>query len=137
MYPLDFELYQRDEGQTEFKSKNKIAQSLIAKAVADGFCFDCLVFNVWYFNYENTSYVESLDKDWVAGCKINRIIQTGSGCCSLADYLQTVPKEDFKKVSVKTREGKRSFWTYAKNVTLKKHHQRIRVVFSYENKNSW
>jgi SRSO17 transposase len=131
--PLDFELYQRNEGQTEFKSKNKIAQSLIAKAVADGFCFDCLVFDVWYFNYENTSYVESLDKDWVAGCKINRIIQTGSGYCSLADYLQTVPKEDFKKVTVKTLEGERSFWTYAKNVTLKKHHQRIRVVFSYEN----
>ena len=25
-------------------------------------------------------------------------------------------------------------WTYAKNVTLKKHHQRVRVVFSYEDK---
>jgi hypothetical protein len=35
---------------------------------------------------------------------------------------------------VKTREGERVFWTYAKNVTLKKHHQRVRVVFSFEDK---
>ena len=35
---------------------------------------------------------------------------------------------------MKTREGERVFWTYAKNVTLKKHHQRVRVVFSFEDK---
>ena len=89
---------------------------------------------MWYFNFEVTSYIESLGKDWVSGCKINRIIQTESGYVSLSDYLQTVPKEEFKKVSVKTREGERIFWAFAKNVTLKKHHQRIRVVFSYEDK---
>lgn len=132
--PLDFELFQRDEGQPDFESKNDIAKSLIAKAVADGFCFDCVVWDVWYFNYENTSYVEDLGKDWVAGCKINRLIQIGNDYVSLADYLKTVPSEVFKKVTVKTSEGERIFWTYAKNVTLKKQHQRVRVVFSYEDK---
>ena len=130
--PIDFALYQRNDGQTDFKSKIELAKQLIAKAVAEGFCFDCVVYDVWYFNFEVTSYIESLGKDWVSGCKINRIIQTGSGYVSLSDYLQTVPKEEFKKVSVKTREGERIFWAFAKNVTLKKHHQRIRVVFSYE-----
>ena len=129
--PLDFELYQRNENQPDFKSKNELAQALIAKAVADGFCFDRVVTDVWYFNFENTNYIESLGKDWVAGCKINRLIQTGNGYVSLSDYLQTLPKEDFKKVSVKTREGERSFWTFAKNVSLKNHNQRVRVVFSY------
>ena len=87
--------------------------------------------DVWYFNFENTSYIESLAKDWVSGCKINRIIQTGEGYVSLFDYLQTLPKEEFKKVSVKTTKGERCFWTFAKNVSLKKHNQRVRVVFSY------
>jgi SRSO17 transposase len=119
--PLDFELYQRNENQPDFKSKNELAQALIAKAVADGFCFDRVVMDVWYFNFENTSYIEGLGKDWVAGCKINRLIQTGNGYVSLSDYLQTLPKEEFKKVSVKTVEGERCFWTFAKNVTLKKH----------------
>ena len=132
--PLDFELFQRDQGQPDFKSKNNLAKSLIAKAVADGFNFDCVVWDVWYFNYENTSYVEGLGKDWVSGCKINRLIQIGNDYVSLSDYLKTVPPEAFKKVSVKTHEGERIFYTYAKNVTLKKHHQRVRVVFSYEDK---
>lgn len=131
--PVDFELFQRDEGQPDFKSKNDLAKSLISKAVDAGFNFDCVVWDVWYFNYENTRYVESLGKDWVAGCKINRLIQIGNDYVSLADYLKTVPDEAFKKVTVETSEGERSFWTYAKNVTLKKHHQRVRVVFSYEN----
>lgn len=130
--PIDFELYQRNEGQPEFKSKIEIAKELIAKAVADGFCFDSVVMDVWYFNYDLTSYIEGLRKDWVAGCKSNRIILTGDGCASLADYLKSVPQEVFQKATVKTQDGERSFWTYAKNVTLKKHHQRVRVVFSYE-----
>lgn len=132
--PLDFELFQRDQGQPDFESKNDLSKSLIAKAVADGFNFDCVVWDVWYFNYENTSYVEGLGKDWVSGCKINRLIQIGNDYVSLSDYLKTVPQEAFQKVTVKTHEGERIFYTYAKNVTLKKHHQRVRVVFSYEDK---
>jgi len=129
--PIDFELYRRNEDQADFKSKNELAKALIAKAVADGFCFDRVVMDLWYFNFENTSYIEGLGKDWVAGCKINRLIQTGEGYVSLESYLKTVPATDFKMVSVKTTKGERHFWTYAKNVTLKKQHQRVRVVFSY------
>jgi len=132
--PIDFALFQRDEGQADFESKNDIARKLISKAVSDGFSFDCVVMDVWYFNYDNTSYIEGLDKDWVAGCKINRLIQVGNHHVSLSDYLKTVPEETFKRVTVKTQEGERIFWAYAKNVTLKKHHQRVRVVFSYEDK---
>ncbi len=129
--PIDFELYRRNEDQADFKSKNELAKALIAKAVADGFCFDRVVMDVWYFNFENTNYIEGLGKDWVAGCKINRLIQTGEGYVSLESYLKTVPATDFKMVSVKMTKGERHFWTYTKNVTLKKHHQRVRVVFSY------
>jgi len=132
--PIDFELYQRNQGQPEFKTKVEIAKQLIAKAVDAGFCFTCVVFDVWYFNFELTSYTQSLCKDWVAGCKINRLIIFDGKEISLEDYLKTVPREEFKKVSVKTKEGERVFYTFAKNVTLKSHHQRVRVVFSYEDK---
>ena len=132
--PLDFELYQRNRGQPDFKSKIEIAKQLIAKAAEAGFDFDCVIYDVWYFNFEMTSYTQSLGKDWVAGCKINRVILTGNGEASLAGFLKTIPEEEFQKVTVKTKEGERVFFTYAKNVTLKSHHQRVRVVLSYEDK---
>ena len=132
--PVDFALFQRDQGQPGFKSKNELAKQLIAKAVSDGFNFDTVVEDIWYFNYDNTSYIESLGKDWVAGCKINRLILFNGKEVSLADFLKTVPPEEFKEVTLKTSDGERTFWTYAKNVTLKKHCQRVRVVFSYEDK---
>ena len=132
--PVDFALFQRDQGQHGFKSKNELAKQLIAKAVSDGFNFDTVVEDIWYFNYDNTSYIESLGKDWVAGCKINRLILFNGKEVSLADFLKTVPPEEFKEVTLKTSDGERTFWTYAKNVTLKKHCQRVRVVFSYEDK---
>jgi SRSO17 transposase len=95
--PLDFELYQRNENQPDFESKNELAQALIAKAVADSFCFNRVVMDVWYFNFENTSCIEGLGKVWVVGCKINRLIQTGNGYVSLSDYLQTLPQRRVQK----------------------------------------
>jgi SRSO17 transposase len=132
--PVDFELYQRSQGQADFRNKNEIAKQLVAKAVEEGFCFDTVVFDVWYFNFETTSHVEGLGKDWVAGCKINRHILFNGKDISLEEYLKTVPQEQFQKVSVKTKEGQRIFWMYARNVTLRSHRQRVRVVFSYEDK---
>jgi SRSO17 transposase len=132
--PVDFALFQRDQGQPGFKSKNELAKQLIAKAISGGFLFDTVVEDIWYFNYDNTSYIESLGKDWVAGCKINRLILFNGKEVSLADFLKTASPEEFKQVTLKTSDGERTFWTYAKNVTLKKHCQRVRVVFSYEDK---
>lgn len=70
----------------------------------------------------------------MAGCKINRLILFNGKEVSLADFLKTAPQEEFKGVSVKTKQSERVFYTYAKNVIMKSHHQRVRVVFSYENK---
>ena len=75
--PLGFELYRRDEDQTDFKSKNELAKALLAKAVADSFCFDRVVMDVWYFNFENTSYIEGLGKDWVEAAKSTGLSKPG------------------------------------------------------------
>lgn len=132
--PIDFELYQRNQGQDDFKTKIEIAKELVAKALAYGFGFDTVVMDTWYFNNDLTGTIECMSKDWVSGCKINRVILFDGKEISLEDYLKTVPKEEFQSVAMKTREGERVFYTYAKNVTLKSHHQRVRVVFSYEDK---
>lgn len=130
--PLDYELYVRDEGQEGFRSKQELARSLVGKAAAEGFPFDCVVMDTWYFNRENTDFIEGLGKDWVAGCKSNRLVLTPKGWKPIVEWLDTAPKEEFKEVAVRTGEGERRFWACAKNVTLKEH-WRVRLVVSYDN----
>ena len=129
--PLDYELYVRDEGQEGFRSKQELARSLIGKAAAEGMPFTCVVMDAWYFNKANADHIEGLGKDWVAGCKSNRLIQTPQGWTSISKWLETVPKEEFKEVTVQSGGEERRFWVYAKNVTMKEH-WRVRLVASYD-----
>ena len=85
----------------------------------EGFPFTCIVLDTWYFNVENTSYIESLGRDWVAGCKSNRLVLMPGGWTQISAYLETVSREEFKEVVVQTGDGERRFWAYAKNVTMK------------------
>jgi len=129
---LDFELYIRDEGQKDFRSKNELARSLIGKAAAEGFPFDCVVMDTWYFNRENMDFVEGFGKDWVSGCKSNRLILTPKGWTPISAWLEAVPKDKFVEVVIRAGDGEKHFWAYAKNVTLKGH-WRVRLVASYDN----
>ena len=129
--PIDFELYQRNEGQQGFRSKQELARTLIGRAVAEGFPFNCVVKDAWYFNRENAVFIESLGKDWVAACKANRLIQMPQGWTQLSAYIKTVPKSEFKAFNVHTKEGDRRFWVYARNVTMKEG-WRVRIVASYD-----
>jgi hypothetical protein len=130
--PLDYELYMRDEGQEGFRSKQELARILIGRAAEEGFPFDCVVMDTWYFNGENTDFIDGLGKDWVAGCKSNRLILTPKGWSPIVEWLKTVLNEEVKDVVIRTGEGERHFWAYAKNVTLKGH-WRVRLVASYDN----
>ena len=128
---IGFELYRRDEGQEDFKTKQELARRLIGRAAAMGFPFTCVVMDVWYFNVENISYVEGLGRDWVAGCKCNRLIRMPKGWTQVSAYIDTVAKSEFEEVVVRTEDGERRFWAYAKNVVMKGR-RRIRLVASYE-----
>ena len=127
----DLELYRRDEGQADFKSKQELARSLIGKAADEGLPFTCVIMDSWYFNKANTDCIEGLGKDWVAGCRSNRLIRTPKGWTPLSTYLEAIPREKFKEVTIRTGGGERRFWAYAKNVTMRKQ-GRVRVVASYE-----
>jgi SRSO17 transposase len=129
--PIDFELYRRDEGQEDFRSKQELARALIGRAVGEGFSFECVLLDSWYFNAENASYIEGLGKDWVAGCKSNRLVLMPDGWVSISSYLQGVKKGEFQEVVIQTAEGEKRFWAYAKNVTMKGR-QRVRLLASYD-----
>jgi hypothetical protein len=74
---LNFVLYWRNKGQAVFKVKIEVMWQLVVKVVASGFCFDCVVYDVWYFNFGFSGYVESLGKEWVIVCKLNCMILIG------------------------------------------------------------
>ena len=129
--PIDFELYRRDEGQAGFKTKQELFRILVKKAAEEGFPFTCVVTDIWYFNKENMDCVEGLGKDWVAGCKSNRLILMPGGWTPISAFMEAVPKSEFKEVAIQTQKGERRFWVYAKNVTMKER-WRVRVVVSYD-----
>jgi SRSO17 transposase len=129
--PIGFELYLRNEGQEEFRSKQELARILIGNAVAYGFPFNCVVMDSWYFNAENASYIEGLGKDWVAACKSNRLILMPKGWTPISTCLEAVPKTEFKETVIQTEDGEKRFWTYIKNVAIRSQ-RRIRIVASYE-----
>jgi len=131
--PLDFELYARDRGQEGFKTKQELFRSLVKRASEDGIPFTCVVTDAWYFNKKNMECVEGLGRDWVAGCKGNRLILMPGGWMPISAYIQNVPKNPFKEVTIRTGNCERRFWAYAKNVTMKDG-WRVRIVASYENR---
>ncbi len=129
--PIGFELYMRDEGQAGFKTKQELFRILVERAAEEGLPFTCVVTDIWYFNKENMDCVEGLGRDWVAGCKSNRLILMPGGWTPISAFIKSVPKSEFKEVTVQTQKGERRFWTYAKNVTMKGG-WRVRIIVSYE-----
>lgn len=129
--PIDFELYMRDEGQADFKTKQELFRILVKRAAEEGLPFTCVVTDIWYFNKMNMDCVEELGRDWVAGCKSNRLILMPGGWTPISTLIEGVPKSEFKEATVQTQKGERRFWTYAKNVAMKEG-WRVRIVVSYE-----
>jgi len=129
--PIGFQLYRRNGGQEDFKSKQELARILIGKAAAEGYPFACVVMDTWYFNRENTRCIEALGRDWVAGCKQNRLILTPKGWTQASAHVETVPRSEFREVVIRTEDGERCFWAYAMNVVVKER-RRVRLVASYE-----
>ena len=131
--PLNFELYRRDEGQPDFKTKQELFRILVRKAAEEGIPFTCVVRDIWYFNRKNMECVEEVGRDWVAACKSNRLILMPGGWTPISAYIEKVSKSRFREVTVRTEKGEKWFWAYAKNVTMKGR-WRVRIVASYENR---
>lgn len=133
--PLDLEVYRKFDQlkeKQEFKTKNVMVRELIAKACLMGIPFSCVIGDSWFFNKENTQEIESFGKDWVFGCKSNRLVLMPNGWMNLSEWAKGIPKEKFVPVEVRYKTEKRTFWCCAKTVIMR-NQGRVRVVVSYDN----
>jgi hypothetical protein len=118
-----------------FKTKNEIARDLISKAFDKGIPFSYVIAASWFLNRETVSLIESLKKDWVFGCKSDRVVLMPNGWTSLSEWSKTIPKDKFKPVNVWYEKKKHVFYCYAANLKMRSlDGRRIRIVVSYDNK---
>ena len=118
-----------------FKTKNEIARELISRAFDKGIPFSYVIADSWFLNSETVSLIESLKKDWVFGCKSDRVVLMPNGWTSLSEWSKTLPKDKFKPVNVWYEKKKHVFYCYAANLKMRSlDGRRIRIVVSYDNK---
>ncbi|MGI0085300.1 MAG: IS701 family transposase [Nitrososphaerales archaeon] len=118
-----------------FKTKNEIARELISKAFDKGIPFSYVIADSWFLNRETVSLIESLKKDWVFGCKSDRVVLMPSGWTSLSEWAKTLPKDKFKPVNVWYEKKKHVFYCCAANLKMRSlDGRRVRIVVSYDNK---
>jgi hypothetical protein len=76
-----------------------------------------------------------LKKDWVFGCKSDRVVLMPNGWTSLSEWAKTLPNDKFKPVNVWYEKKKHVFYCYASNLKMRSlDGRRIRIVVSYDNK---
>ena len=118
-----------------FKTKNEIVRELISKAYDKGIPFSYVIGDSWFLNGKTISLIESLKKDWVFGCKSDRVVLMPNGWTSLSDWSKTLPKDKFKSVNVWYEKKKHVFYCYAANLKMRSFDgRRARIVVSYDNK---
>jgi SRSO17 transposase len=118
-----------------FKSKNEIAREFILRAYDKGIPFSYVIGDSWFLNRNTVGLVESLKKDWVFGCKSDRVVLMPRGWTSLSDWAKTLPKDKFEPVNVWYEKKKHVFYCYATNLKMRSlDGKRTRIVVSYDNK---
>ncbi len=79
--------------------------------------------------------IESLKKDWVFGCKSDRVVLMPNGWMSLSEWAKALSKDKFKPVNVWYEKKKHVFYCYAANLKMRSlDGRRVRIVVSYDNK---
>jgi len=80
IYPLLSSMYLRETSRwlkkDEFRSKLEIQKEHISQLVNLGLHFSCVVMDIWYFSKNLTDHIESLEKDWIAQSKSNRLVKS-------------------------------------------------------------
>jgi SRSO17 transposase len=118
-----------------FKSKNEIARDLVSRAYDKGIPFSYVIGDSWFLNGKTVSLIESLRKDWVFGCKSDRVVLMPNGWMSLSDWSKTLPNDKFKPVNVWYEKKKHVFYCCAANLKMRSlDGKRVRIVVSYDNK---
>lgn len=69
--PIDFRIYDKD---CDGKTKNTHFQEMVKSAKSRGFQPDAVLMDSWYSSLDNLKVIRSMEWDWVAGLKSNRLV---------------------------------------------------------------
>lgn len=136
-FPVDFRLYMREEdvrkqpGNPVFKSKQELAREMIRDAVERQIPFETVLADSWYFNKENTAFINGFGKHWIMGCKSNRIILRPNRT-RIDDFARGLGPEEFAPVEIGEGEKPKIYYACAKTVTMSEQ-GRLRLVICYDN----
>lgn len=90
IYPLLSSMYLREKSRwfknDEFRSKIEIQKEHVSQLVNLGLDFSCVVMDIWYFSKNLTDHIESLEKDWIAQSKSNRLVKSKGKWISLKNF---------------------------------------------------
>jgi hypothetical protein len=79
IHPLLATVYVKEDSRwlkDDFKTKIEIQKEHLTQLVDMNLNFPCVLIDSWYFCKELTEHIESLEKDWVAQSKSNRLIRS-------------------------------------------------------------
>ncbi len=110
----------------DFSSKIELQMDHITMLADMNLHFSCVVMDIWYFSKKLTDHIESLEKDWIAQSKSNRLVKSRGKWISLKKFGWKKPKRGgFKIVTL----GDQKYLIKVFTVTMKKA-GRVRLLVS-------
>lgn len=123
-----------EKNATNHVKQWELAIELVDEIHKHGFKFDAYVIDGGLIVPELMDRIEEHGQAWISKLAKNRLIQTPQGGFQRIDtWTKALPRDAFKEVHVKTRQGEeRSYWCFTKCFMLKDW-RKHRVVISYDN----
>jgi hypothetical protein len=129
------ELVQQYESNCkEHKTQLQIAAELVDECEKAGFQKHAYVLDGAFLDKDLMDHIDQYGQAWVCRLAKSRLVKvTGGTFSSVEEFGKSLPKDVFKPVKVKNRQGEeRTYWCFGKNMMIKDWKTQ-RVVISYDN----
>jgi len=122
------------ENCKEHKTQLQIAAELVDECEQAGFQKHAYVLDGAFLDKDLMNHIDQYRQAWVCRLAKSRLVHVaGGGCSSIEEFAKSLPKDVFKPVKVKTRQGEeQTYWCFGKNMVIKDWKLQ-RVVISYDN----
>jgi hypothetical protein len=109
------------ENCREHKTQLQIAAELIDECEQAGFQKHAYVLDGAFLDKDLMNHIDQYGQAWVCRLAKSRLVHVaGGGSSSIEEFAKSLPKDVFKPVKVKTRQGEeRIYWCFAKNMVIK------------------
>jgi hypothetical protein len=118
----------------EHKTQLQIAAELVDECESAGFQKHAYVLDGAFLDKDLMDHIDEYGQAWVCRLAKSRLVKvSGGNFSSVEEFGKSLPKDVFKPVKVKTRQGEeRTYWCFGKNMMIKDWKTQ-RVVISYDN----